>query len=109
MNRSLFLLVFLFALISCNKIKRTPVCIQDKIYEFQENSICDSGSAVLEYDFQDKIVYVFEQGSCGADLSAAVLNSKCIILGNLGGFTGNSEINGEAFSNASFRRTIWKQ
>jgi len=95
--------------ISCNKIKNAPYCIQEKTENFKSNSICEEGSKVKEYKFQGEIVYLFENGNCGADIASGVFDSECNELGWIGGFTGNTKINGEEFSNARYRRTIWRQ
>ena len=87
----------------------TPGCIQEKIKEFSKNQIsCDRSKTVSNYSFQDEIVYVFDQRSCGSDMTAEVFDSNCNYLGFLGGIAGISEINGEEFSNATFKGVIWK-
>ena len=105
----LYIALLSFLFISCNKIKNTPNCIQEKILTFKNNSICEKGSKIIEYKFQGEIVYVFKNGNCGADLASGVFDIECNALGELGGFAGNTEINGEDFLNARFRKTIWKQ
>lgn len=60
-----------------------------------------------EYEFQGKRVYTFFQGNCGADMATGVVDDKCKSLGSLGGITGNTKINGEDFSNAKFKKTVW--
>lgn len=95
---------------SCKKdeiASDTPSCIIEKIKEFK-NYACSDGK-VDEYIFQEKTVYVFDQGStCGFDLTSDVVDEECNSLGFLGGFAGNTTINGESFSNAEFIRNIWK-
>jgi hypothetical protein len=48
-------------------------------------------------------------GFCGGDLSAAVLDADCNSLGGLGGYLGNTRINGVEFSIAVYKRTVWER
>jgi hypothetical protein len=105
----------LFALITfisaCNKqgiAKGTPACVKQKIKTFEKESAC-SDASVKEYTFQRKTVYVFEPGTCGADMTSEVIDSGCSSLGFLGGFAGNTKINGEDFSKAELLGTVWKK
>jgi len=95
--------------ISCEKIdKACPDCIRDKIKEFAKSPICQNEASVALYVFQDQNVYVFSEGSCGADLGASVYSENCEKLGYLGGITGNLMINGVKFhENAVFQKEIW--
>jgi hypothetical protein len=106
-----FIPIFLFALSACKKsnLEKAPECIQQKIGEFEKNeSTCSNGAKVDEYKFQGNIVYVFDPGLCGADLSSDVYNSNCEYFGFLGGIIGNDTINGESFSNhATYQETVW--
>ena len=87
----------------------TPGCIQTKIKDFNSTDIpCETGKAVKKYEFQDMIVYVFEPGTCGSDMAADVFDSDCNNLGFLGGIAGNSQINGEDFSTATFIEIVWE-
>lgn len=99
-NSALFLMAF-----QCNK-NTTSQCINSKITSFQ-NECCAQGASVEEYTFQQEQVFVFNMGSCGADLPAYVLTSNCDTLGFLGGIAGNTTINGENFSNATLVGTVW--
>ena len=107
------LVLFLFFLtiltLSCEKIENCPDCIQDKVKEFAKNLICKDGSAgVAEYLFQDQYVYVFSDGTCGADMGASVYSQNCEYLGYLGGIAGNLNINGVRFHEiAVFQKKIW--
>lgn len=103
------IIIIVFA--SCCKLnvsKETPECIDKSIRDFNRTSACDNAK-VEEYSFQGKTVYVFDQGTCGADMTSGVFDSDCNNLGYLGGFTGNTKINGEEFSNAKFIKTTWKK
>jgi len=86
----------------------TPACIRHKIISFEKDALC-SDPSVDEYEFQSKTVYVFSPGSCGADLGASVYDSNCNNLGGLGGLRGNTQIEGQDFSTATFIKTIWEK
>ena len=73
------------------------------------HSSCNDAK-VDEYLFQNKTVFVFEEGTCLRDGISSVYDSSCQLLGSLGGFTGNLKIHGVNFSEtAVFQRTIWKK
>ncbi len=92
---------------SCNK--KDDRCVDQKVDAFKENEACDNGASVKVYIFQDELVYVYDPGSCGADLATEVTDNKCNTLGYLGGISGNTEINGEAFyANAELERTVFE-
>ena len=111
--KTLISLIILFVTVgtSCNKTdiaKGTPQCVKKKIEDFNKTSSCDDAK-VKEYEFQGGNAFLFEPGTCGADMTSEVIDSGCITLGYLGGITGNTKINGEEFSNAKFLKTIWKK
>ena len=85
---------------------KTPECLSGKINDWKEK-YCESGKSVKEYTFQNKSVYVFTPGTCGADMQTIVLDASCKELGALGGILGNTKINGEDFSTATYVKTIW--
>ncbi len=96
---------------SCEKLEiggRTPRCVEKKIEEYKQTSHCDDAS-VSEYWFQNKTVFTFEPGTCGADMPTGVIDANCNHLGGLGGLSGNSKINGENFSSAQFVRIVWQK
>ncbi|MEN8249703.1 MAG: hypothetical protein ABFS32_12280 [Bacteroidota bacterium] len=84
-----------------------PSCINDKIKDFRNSAVCETGREVSSYMFQGDTVYVFSPGTCGADLSSGVYDSDCNEIGFLGGFIGNTVINGDNFTKAEFIETIW--
>jgi hypothetical protein len=112
MKKLLFLIaITVLTFNSCKKLdiaKGTPGCIESKIKDFSNNATCKDPN-VKEYLFQNKNVYVFYQGSCGADLTSDVYDSDCNNMGYLGGIAGNTMINGEEFSNAVFIKTTWEK
>jgi hypothetical protein len=58
--------------------------------------------------FFKKMVYVFDPGTCGADMLAPVYDSECNLIGALSGLMGNILINNIRFDlNAKFQKTIW--
>ncbi len=104
-----FSTLFIVILTSCQPIKyKMPTCIKNKIAEF-ELHCCDKGANVKEYKFQGENVYVFDHGTCGADMTSQVFSEDCISLGYLGGITGNFKIQGEDFGNAEFKTTCWEK
>jgi hypothetical protein len=84
----------------------TPACIEKKIKDFDKNSVCNDPN-VKKYLFQSLNVYVFNQGTCGADLTSEVIDEDCNSLGFLGGIAGNTVINGDDFSTALFLEDVW--
>ena len=95
----------------CRKSKTdAPDCINNLITNHTSLLfLCETGAHVDEYLFQEKIVYVFDPGNCGADMQANVYDSNCNMIGALGGIIGNILINNVRFDqNAVFQKTIWK-
>ncbi|HIP32755.1 MAG TPA: hypothetical protein EYG86_08345 [Crocinitomicaceae bacterium] len=111
MKKIIGILTFaLVALSSCSKDAEDPVtdCLQDKLLTFDTNVACNNGATVKEYTFQNKTVFAFDPGVCGADLTTEVLNESCGTIGYLGGITNNDTIAGDHFGNtAVFVRQIW--
>ncbi len=111
MKKLVFLILLpIFVLQNCSHLdikKSAPSCIKSKIRDF-EKTACDSGASVKEYSFQNETVFVFDPGTCGADMTSEVMDSDCNSLGFLGGISGNTKINGEEFSNAVFQSIIWE-
>jgi hypothetical protein len=103
MNKPIFFLVFL--LTACSSM---PPCLNKEIGNFKSENQCVSAK-VDEYTFQGKTVYVFDPGTCGADMTSKVVDKNCKVLGHLGGFAGNTKINGESFSTAVLVKTVWKR
>lgn len=96
---------------SCSKYdiaSGTPSCIVKEIKNFDKNTICDDPD-VKKYIFQSRNVYVFNHGSCGADLTSEVIDEDCNSLGFLGGISGNTVINGDDFSTAQFLEVVWEK
>ena len=108
-STTLPLLLLLVLLNSCKKEEDPiPECIQSAITTFSSNS-CEHGASVQQYTFQGKSVYTFDMGFCGGDLPTFVKDANCNDLGFLGGLGGNTQINGQAFSTATYVRTIWSR
>lgn len=91
-----------------NTHQGVPGCINAEIDTFKNHS-CANGANVKQYTFIGKTVFVFDPGGCGADLSADVEDEACMSLGYLGGFNGNTKIQGVEFSTAVYIRTIWSR
>lgn len=99
-----------FALfVACKKENDTPQCIDKKVEEFKLTVSCSVGTNVKEYEFQSKRAFVFDPGTCGADMTSEVLDENCNNIGYLGGIAGNTKINGEDFSNAKLKRTLYQR
>ena len=110
------LLTFFVGLIlicgGCDKLdieEGTPKCVENRIDDFNKSGMCCNDGSVNQYTFQGKIVYTFDPGTCGADMQSEVIDENCKTLGYLGGILGNTYINGEHFSNATFVKRIWKK
>ncbi len=107
--------IFLIGLLfysSCKKTEitnGTPLCIKTEIRNYEVNGTFCSDAHVDEYEFQSERVYFFSPGTCGNDMAAEVFDSKCNSIGFIGGLLGNTQINGEEFSNAKFIKTVWKK
>ena len=86
----------------------TPMCLDEQIKKFKK-TCCANGANVKLYLFNKQSVYVFNPGNCGADMSSQVYDEKCNTLGHLGGFIGNTKINGEDFSKAEFVKIVWEK
>lgn len=116
MKQICVILSVFFALTSCHpKVKtldhrseNSSACIKKAIENFSKTD-CDKNPNVKEYTFQGKKVYVFDPGTCGADITSEVLDEACKSLGFLGGFIGNTKINGESFDNAVLVKTMWEK
>ena len=112
-EKILVLLIFLsIGFSSCEKLEieeGTPECVENLIKDFDKEQSCDQGVKVEKYSFLGKMVYVFNPGTCGADMTSRVVDSECNNLGLLGGVSGNIEINGENFSNATFKSIVWER
>ena len=106
-NIALILSLLLF-ITSCKKEPKTPTCINSKVNEFKLTISCNIGANVKRYEFQAKRVYVFDPGTCGADMTSEVFDENCNSIGFLGGITGNTKINGEDFNSAKYTSTIWQ-
>ena len=109
--KTLKLLVFLVPLFfnSCEKINvDAPDCIKKLIKNHNGTYNCETGASVILYSFQGQNVYVFDPGSCGADMAAVVYSENCENIGTLGGFTGNTKINGVEFGQVAVKvKTVW--
>ena len=107
----LFFIVCTIFLISCRMKQEEgslPNTIAEKITSFSSSSTCNDAH-VDEKKYQNNVVYVFEEGTCVADKETTVYAANGKFLGSLGGFTGNTQINGADFSSAVFIKTVWSK
>ncbi len=106
-----FFSLCLFSVQSCNK-KNTdtmPVCMNDKIAEWEKVDCSASGANIEEYYFQNKIVFVFNSYICGSDFPSTVVDNNCNEIGYLGGYVGNGMINGvDFYKNAIYIKEMWR-
>ncbi len=86
----------------------TPTCIQEKIQSFQNQS-CNRGAYVYEYIHNGQTVFVFNPGYCQVDVGATVYSANCEVLGQLGGVTGNTLIEGADFTSAVKVSSHWQK
>ncbi len=105
MRSKLFIVAISISLLSCSKSKKNT-CVDPKTDDFKK-TCCSKDAKVSEYTFQGNTVYVFDPGNCGADMTSEVTNAKCETIGYLGGISGNTKINGEDFSKAKYKKTVW--
>lgn len=93
-----------------NLYEDVPKCIEKQIKEFRDaGATCDSGARVYRYDFQSMEVYLFDPGTCGADMEAPIYDEECNVLCALGGITGNIMCNDLVFADYATNETlIWK-
>ena len=88
-----------------------PKCIKQKAKNLKQalGHACDDDATVKEYFFQNKKVYLFSPGNCGADMQSIVLSADCDELGKLGGIAGNLKINDKNFfEEAEYIKVVWK-
>lgn len=83
-----------------------PECIKEKA-KIQTKEVKSTYASILEYEFQNKILYVFDLQAGETDSKADIYDSDCRFYGYLGGPEKNKVINGEDFTNAVFKRRVW--
>jgi NAD-dependent dihydropyrimidine dehydrogenase PreA subunit len=82
-------------------------CLNDVIENIKQ-SHCSENASISKYRFQHQIVFFIDPGNCVNDQSYDVIDSNCLLVGNLGGFAGHSKINGDDFyEKAKFIEVIW--
>lgn len=114
--KSFFLAIPILVLFGCDLIdfgldNDIPKCIRKKIKNFESEVgfKCSEGAFVEKYLFQERYVYVFNAGNCGADFTSPVFDESCNELGKLGGISGNLEIDGLSFeNNAETKGIVWQ-
>ncbi|MBK9107578.1 MAG: hypothetical protein IPM92_04140 [Saprospiraceae bacterium] len=103
------LIGYLFIYMNCgeNDLLHTPPCLLKSIQYINEY-VGYQQAYIIEYEFQNGIVYYIDSGDGSEHEQFYILNSNCDSLGYLGGAVGNSIINGEDFYlKAKKIRTIW--
>jgi hypothetical protein len=111
MKNLLKVLLILFCSFGCNDDDHIclPNCLIDEIGFLGEHQ-CDDSANIAQYRFQKSIVYLIDPGYCADDQSYEVFNSDCEVIGQLGGFVGNEEINGLNFyKHAELIKIVWEK
>ncbi len=82
-------------------------CMKQHINEWSKSDMACKGATLSEFEFQNNLVYGFNDNCMIADGSAPIFDENCNVLGMIGGITGNMKINGENFTNAKLIRVVW--
>lgn len=107
------MLFLVLSFIGCDKVEiktSVPQCINEAINSYHKSNIsCESGKSVYRYEFNDRYIYVFNPGNCGADMMAEVYDENCNRICGLGGFAGNLTCEGVNFwEEATDETLIWE-
>ena len=110
MRTTAVVFLFLLSLGGCDdEAVCLPECIIEEIGNLGEHHCSDSAN-ISQYIFQGSTVYLIDPGNCGDDQSYDVVDSNCEVIGRLGGFVGNENINGVAFyENAKLIAIVWQK
>lgn len=103
-------MVLTLCLLACksrHRLEDIPNPIALEINRFSTTASCKDAS-VKQLKFQGQEVFLFEEGTCVMDKESRVLDKSGKLLGSLGGFTGNTNIQGEDFSKAVFQKELWR-
>lgn len=113
--KTIYLLIFGVILLASNcqqsELKApVPKCMEQEIEEFKnDDTYCETGKSVYRYYFQDKFVYVFNPGDCGADMMSDVYDENCNKICSLGGIAGNLTcLDANFWENATSETLIWQ-
>ena len=94
----------------CDKVEiktSVPPCIDEMINSYRKSNLpCESGKSVYRYTFNDRYVYVFNPGNCGADMMADVYDEDCHRICGLGGIAGNLICEGVNFWEVATDETL---
>lgn len=99
--------LLIVSVLSCSKEdvgNEIPACVLEKVNELKANDEVPQGVSMSEYLFEGRRVYVEDQGTV-----AFVYDKNCNTIGMLGGFAGNTKVNGRDFAEAKLIREIWKR
>lgn len=102
-----YILISLVILCASCKKDDTNECIEERIANL-DSEICSENATVKRYTFQGETTFAIYPGDCGADMPDIILDENCETLGSIGGFAGETDINGEDYyENATLEETIW--
>ena len=100
---------FIFSFVGCKKFRmepNVPDCIQNSAKD-KTKDVSNIYASILEYEFQNNVLYVFDLNAGETDARAEIYSSTCSIYGYLGGPEKNVMVNGEDFKSAVFKRRVW--
>lgn len=101
-------LFFIIILACTRQSDRYSECLSIKIKDFKSEWKNCKGSSITQYEFNDRIVYVFSTGECLADGGASVYDADCSDVCFLGGLAGFTACEGKSFyEDATSPRVIW--
>jgi len=90
-------------------LDHTPISCIPKYINFIKKYGGHCKANIIEFKFQNRLVYYIKPGDCSEHEQVLIINSNCDTLGFLKGANSNSIVNGEDFyDNARKLRTIWK-
>lgn len=99
--------LLIVTVLSCSKEDvggEIPACVLEKVNELKANDEVPQGTSVSEYLFEQRRVFVEDLGTF-----ALVYDKNCNNIGMLGGFAGNTKVNGRDFAEAKLVREIWRR
>ena len=108
---TLLLVIILFNS-NCKKedCVQNPDCLYSKIEEIVKLNYAGN-AGITEYSFQNQNVFYIDPGVSGIpDQAFDVINTNCVVIGQLKGVANNTVINGEDFyKNAKLIKVLWER
>jgi hypothetical protein len=109
MKHYFVIIIAAITLLGCHKDEL--VCLSPCLLETAGNLSDCERARITAYLFLGSIAYHIDPGYClGDDEAYVVLDSNCELIGQLGGFAGNEEVNGvHFFNNAQLLDIVWEK